>query len=98
MKITDEMMKKIDLYLNDEELNNNLLSDNIDKNKNAIQYIGYISQEKINPLDVIKSYENNTMDSLYDNAKRLVELNKIYNQLCDEVYHFGTEQYKLVKK
>lgn len=98
MMITDEMKQKLDLYLNDKDLKDKLSSDNIEKNKNAIQCIGLIAQESVDPLDVIKSYENNTMDSLYEYAKRLVELNKIYKQLCDDVYDYGKEQSKVVKE
>jgi hypothetical protein len=55
----------------------------------AIREIGSISQKGINPDDVIVAYESgdpNTMNYLYQQAKRLVGLQELYKDLCFEYY------------
>lgn len=55
----------------------------------AIREIGMLSQRGINPDDVIAAYESgdsSTMNYLYQQAKRLVELQKLYKELCFEYY------------
>ena len=56
----------------------------------AIRKIGILSQRGINPDDVIVAYESSdpaTMKYLYQQAKRLVELQKLYKELCLEYYN-----------
>ena len=55
----------------------------------AIREIGMLSQRGINPDDVIAAYESGdptTMNYLYQQAKRLVGLQKLYKELCFEYY------------
>lgn len=55
----------------------------------AIRKVGSLSQRGINPDDVIAAYESNepsTMNYLYQQAKRLVELQELYKELCFEYY------------
>ena len=54
----------------------------------AIREIGSLSQRGINPDDVITAYESSdqdTMDYLYQQAKRLVGLQELYKDLCFEL-------------
>ena len=84
MKISDELRKKIENFFpNDTELKNQLLSGN----PNVISKIGIISQEGINPSDIITAYENNDMKSIYLKAKKLLELQKLYKDLNEEYYN-----------
>jgi len=56
----------------------------------AIREIGILSQKGINPDDVIVAYESDdrtTMNYLYQQAKRLVELQELYKELCVEYYN-----------
>ena len=56
----------------------------------AIREIGSLSQKGINPDDVIVAYESgdpSTMNYLYQQAKRLVELQELYKELCFEYYN-----------
>ena len=77
--ISDELKEKIKVYFKDyDDLKNKLLSGD----ENTIKKIGIISQERIAPEDVIKAYESNNMDHLYNKAKKMVELEKIYRELC----------------
>ena len=44
-----------------------------------------ISQKGINPTDVVEAYQSNdsvAMEALYDKAQKLIELQKIYRELC----------------
>ena len=55
----------------------------------AIREIGSISQRGINPDDIIVAYESgdqSTINYLYQQAKRLVELQRLYKELCFEYY------------
>ena len=55
----------------------------------AIRKIGSLSQRGINPDDVIVAYESgdpNTINYLYQQAKRLVGLQELYKELCFEYY------------
>jgi len=55
----------------------------------AIREVGGLSQSKVEPEDIIEAYESNdkdTMNYLYKQAKRLVELKELYNDLCIEFY------------
>ena len=55
----------------------------------AIREIGSLSQRGINPDDVVVAYESgnqDTMNYLYQQAKRLVGLQELYKDLCFECY------------
>ena len=55
----------------------------------AIREIGYLSQRGIDPDDVVvacESGDQNTMNYLYQLAKRLVGLQELYKELCLEYY------------
>ena len=55
----------------------------------SIREIGILSQKGINPDDIIAAYESgdsSTMNYLYQKAKRLVELQELYKELCLEYY------------
>ena len=80
MKISNELKKRIEkAFILNEELRNQLLSGNED----AVHEIGIRSQKNIKPEDVIEAYENDCMDYVYKQAKKMVELKKLYNDLCD---------------
>lgn len=49
----------------------------------AISQVGIMSQKSINPEDVIDAYESGNIDYLYNQAKKLIELQKLYKELCD---------------
>ena len=55
----------------------------------AIREIGSLSQRGINPDDVVAAYESgdpDTMNYLYQQAKRLIGLQELYKELCFEYY------------
>ena len=71
------------LFKNDDEMQEKLLSGNAD----AIRNVGMISQTRINPEDVVEAVDSkdpDIMSELYIHAKRLVELQKLYRELCLE--------------
>ena len=84
MNISKELQEKINLLLkNNEELRAKLLVGDA----NAIKEIGSISQKGMNPEDIVDAYESNdseTMKYLYEKAKKIVELQKLYRDLCLE--------------
>ena len=80
MKISNELKKRIEkAFIRNNELRIQLLSGNVD----AIHEIGIRSQKNIEPEDVIEAYESDSMDYLYKQAKKMVELKKLYEDLCD---------------
>ena len=80
MQISNELKEKIERYFfMDEEFKNKLLSGVTD----AIREVGSMAQKRIAPEDVIEAYENEEMDYLYKKAKKMVELQKMYKELCD---------------
>ena len=87
MNISKELQEKINLlFKNNEELRERLLSGDA----NAIREIGSISQKGMNPEDIVAAYESNdseAMKYLYEKAKKLVELQKLYKDLCLEYYN-----------
>jgi hypothetical protein len=51
---------------------------------------GIISQKGMNPEDIVDAYESNdseTMKYLYMKAQKLIELQKLYKELCLEYYN-----------
>lgn len=87
MNISEELERKINLlFKNNKEIRDKLLSGDVD----TIREIGSISQKGINPTDVIVAYESNdgvSLEALYDKARKLIELQKIYKELCLEYYN-----------
>ena len=74
------------LFENNEELRESFLAGDA----NAIREIGSISQKGINPEDVIdacESYDSDAMAYLYKKAQKLIELQKLYKDLCLEYYN-----------
>lgn len=86
MNISEELKGKINLlFKNNEVVRKKLLLGDAD----TIREIGMLSQKGINPVDVVDAYESNsgdTMKYLYNKAKKIVELQKLYRELCLEYY------------
>ena len=86
MNISKENQEKINLlFKNDPEMIEKLCKYDAE----AIREVGILSQRGINPDDVIVAYESDdssTMNYLYQQAKRLVELQELYKELCFEYY------------
>ena len=86
MILSNEVQNKIKiLFENDSETREQLLLGNAE----AVRKIGSISQKGINPEDIVKTFESNnqnTMNALYNESKRLVELRELYKELCYEFY------------
>ena len=87
MNDSEELKRKINLlFKKNEEVRDKLLAGDAD----AIREIGLISQKGINPTDVVVAYESEdsaAMEILYDKAQKLIELQKIYRELCLEYYN-----------
>lgn len=86
MKASKEIQERINLlFKNNKELREKLLAGDA----NAIREIGSISQQGINPEDVVAAYESDdseTMKYLYRKSQKLIELQKLYRDLCLEYY------------
>ena len=84
MKLSKELQETINvLFENDEEIKEKLLSGDAD----TIRKIGSASQTRMNPEDIVAAYESNDsemMENVYKEAKKLVELQKLYKALCIE--------------
>lgn len=83
MQFSKELQSRIkNLFKNNEELRDKLLSGDVD----SIRQIGALSQKGINPEDIIKAYESNSnqMEELYKKARFAVELKILYRDLCLE--------------
>lgn len=83
MRLSAELETKIRiLFENNQEVREELLAGNPD----TIREIGAISQKGINPEDIVEAYENNDgkIDELYKKAKMMLELQKLYRELCLE--------------
>lgn len=81
MKVSKKTEERIESVVKDEELKINLLSLNADSIRKLPQFY------ELNPEDVIKAYESNDseeMKKLYDKAILIVELRKLYKELCLE--------------
>lgn len=86
MNISNELQKKINVLLNNnEELKVKIL----EGDSAAISQIGVISQKGIRAEDIVDAYEKNdaeTMKNLYKKAKRVLELQELYRELCQAYY------------
>ena len=86
MILSNEVQNKIKiLFANDSETREQLLLGNAE----VVRKIGSISQKGINPEEIVKAFESdnqNIMNALYNESKRLVELRELYKELCYEFY------------
>ena len=81
--ISNGLRKKIEeTFKSDEKLRKGLLS----LNPEAIQDVAIMGQKKIDPEDVIYAYENEGLEYLYEKAKKLMEMQKIYEELCESYF------------
>ena len=86
MNTSEELKRKINiLFKNNEEVRNKLLAGDAD----TIRKIGVMSQKEINTEDIVDAYESNddTMEYIYNKAQKLVELQKLYKELCLAYYN-----------
>lgn len=87
MNMSKEIKEKINsLFADNDEVRNKLLALDAD----TIRKIGSASQLGINPSDIIAAYEDNNsgaMEELYNRAKKILELQELYKELCLEYYH-----------
>lgn len=83
MEFPEELQLKIKKFFeNNEELRDKLLSGDAE----SIRQIGLLSQRGINPKEILEACESNDSDlmkNLYNKAKRTVELQKLYKELCE---------------
>ena len=80
MDISNNLKIRINELIKDDKLRKRLLN----LEPKAIGEIGSISQVRIDPKDVVESYENDTVYNLYKKARCYMELNKLYLDLCNE--------------
>lgn len=66
----------------DDDIKKKLLSGDVE----IIRKIGVISQTGIKAKDIVYSYENNEIEKLYKRAKQMLQLQQLYNELCEEYY------------
>ena len=79
MKISDELKGKIEDLLKD---NPKLRDQVLAGDRKAIQEIACIGQENIPPEAIIKAYENDCKEDLYNLAKKKVAYKDLYLELC----------------
>ena len=80
MKFSEELVTKIKTLFDNKELQDRLLAGDPD----AIREIGSISQKGISPEEVITAYDNGEIEALYKKSKMMVELQRLYKELCLE--------------
>ena len=84
MNLSKELQETInELFENNEEIKGKLLSGDVD----TIRKIGSVSQKGMEPDEIVNAYESNDsemMENVYKKAKKLVELQKLYKDLCLE--------------
>ena len=84
MNLSKELKEKINvIFENNEEVREKLLKGDA----NIIRKIGLASQKGMNPEELVDAYESNdreSMENLYNKAKKIVELQKLYRELCIE--------------
>ena len=98
MSLSKETEEKINfLFKNNPEMKDKLCNCDAE----AIREIGSLSQRGINPDDVVAAYESkdkDTMNYLYNQAKRLVLLQELYKDLCLEFYKKTKEKTEIFVK
>ena len=86
MSVSKEVQEKINfLFKANPEMIERLYNCDVE----AIREIGSLSQRGINPDDIVVAYESgdqDTMNYLYQQAKRLAGLQELYKDLCYEYY------------
>lgn len=86
MNTSKELQERVNaLFKNNKALRDKLLAGDAE----AIREIGSISQNGINPEDVAAAYESNdseTMKYLYRKSQKLIELQRLYKDLCLDYY------------
>ena len=84
MNFSKELQEKINmLFADKDEIREKLLEGDVE----TIRKIGSASQKGMKPEDIVEAYESNdseTMENLYKKAKKLIELQKLYKDLCLE--------------
>lgn len=81
-EISNELREKIEkIFKADGKLIKGLLSIDPD----SIQKVAIMGQRKIDPKDVVDAYENGGLEYLYKKAQKLIEMQQIYEKLC-EIY------------
>ena len=87
MSVSKEIQEKINLlFQTNPEMKDRLYNCDAE----AIREIGSLLQRRINTDDVVVAYESgdqDTMNYLYQQAKRLVGLQELYKDLCFEYYN-----------
>ena len=82
MNFSEELKAKIRiLFENNEDVKEKLLAENPD----TIREIGFMSQRRIEPQEIVKAYESgnkNEIEELYKKAKMMIEIQKLYRELC----------------
>ena len=83
MKFSKELEDKIkEIFKTEDGLRNNLLAGDAE----TIRKIGSLSQRGMNPEDVVDAIESDDPEAikyLYHKAKRIIEMQKLYKDLCD---------------
>ena len=91
MFFSEELQNKIKILLkDDDELREKLLLCDVD----AIREIGRISQRRIESKDIVTAFESNeplAINNLYNQAKWLCDLNKLYIELCMEYSKYASD-------
>lgn len=83
--MNEELILKIkELFKDKKELMESLLSDDISIRKEAIRQIGTYSNSGFTSEEIIESYQNNDMKSIYEKAMRKNEIRILYYQLINE--------------
>ena len=86
MSFSLETTEKIKiLFKNNIQMRDRLLVCDAD----AIREVGSIAQRGLEPEDVVAAFDSNnpeTMDYLYKQARRALELKALYKQMCLEYY------------
>ena len=88
MKISKELQERVNLHFkNNEEIRESILIGDV----NAIRRIASVlSLDRVKTEDIVTAYESNDSEAiknLYEKAKRLIELEKLYKDLCLEYYN-----------
>ena len=86
MVFSTKMQEKINaLFAADDVMREKLLAGDDD----AIREIACISQKGIKAEDIVVAFESDNRDAIteiYNNAKKMIELQKLYRELCLEFY------------
>ena len=92
MNISYELKEKIERNFKGykKDFKNKLLS----CDAKAIKQVGIMSHKMIAPEDIVEAYESGNIDYLYNQAKKMIELKKIYNELCEAHVHASIAKHK----